>query len=99
MSACKDKKNNKENESTLDRYYHDSESFLWRHKWWVVAVLAILVIVYFYKNHDSTSTGASSGMTTGATGATGTQGVIRPNELNVGAPATLDTDERTFLRL
>lgn len=99
MSSCKDKKNNIKAEAeessmgTVDRYYHNTESFLYRYRWWVVLVLAILLAYYLYtKNESSVDT---------AVGTPSAPGLIGQNELNVGAPVELGvpTEQRKLFNL
>jgi hypothetical protein len=91
MSSCKDKNNKSENESTLDRYRHGTESFLYRYRWWVVLVLALLLAYYLYTKKSGTSGLMSD--------ASSSQGIINQGELNVAPPAQLGTEVRKFLRL
>ncbi|VBB18517.1 hypothetical protein YASMINEVIRUS_980 [Yasminevirus sp. GU-2018] len=100
---CKDKKNNKpeeetNSESTVDRIYHDSETFLFRYRWWIVLFLAVLLGYYLYskrteKTGSGESTGASSDLAVGGP-------KLGPNELNIGEPSSqLNTEARKLFRL
>lgn len=50
MSSQSDNKNNERNKDCpvirFDKMYHDSESFLYRNRWWIVLILAILLAWY-----------------------------------------------------
>jgi hypothetical protein len=68
----------------LDRYYHDSENFLWKYRWWIVLILLILLVVYIYSKRSGSS---------GSTGSTSTSGQAGPQlqqgELAIGSPETV----------
>jgi hypothetical protein len=94
MSSNTDKNN--KSESTIDRYYHDTESFLYRYRWWVVLVLALLLGWYLYckKPEGGSGTASTSSMTTQS------RGVLGPNDLVVASPASIGgTDMRRLFKL
>lgn len=93
MSSNTDKNN--KNESTIDRYYHDTESFLYRYRWWVVLVLALLLGWYLYcKKPEGTTTSSTTSVTTQS------RGVLGPDDLNVASPVQVGgTDMRKLFKM
>lgn len=100
MSSSTDMNNKPETESTVDRYYHNTQSFFSKYKG-VLFVLALLVVGYFlYKNYGPhSSTSATPSATIAPSGTTQAQQLIGGGELLMGPPVQLDTDMRKFLRL
>ncbi len=99
MSSNKDmdKKNGSDSTSTMDRYYHDTESFLYRYRWWVVLVLAILLAYYLYcKKSEGTAT-TSPATSVGVS--TGSKGVLGQGDLNLASPPIGDTTTRQLFRM
>ncbi len=70
MSSSKDKNNSKNMDNTqvrADRMYHDCETFLFRYRWWIVLVLAILLAYYLYTRKCEPGETASMSTVTTAT--------------------------------
>ena len=97
------RRNNSEEEtrmSTMDKIYHDSETFLYKYRWWIILVLAILLGVYLWsKRSEPTVTQTTETVTT----TTGTDIVPRlgATDLNIGEPAPPDfnTEGRRLFRI
>lgn len=47
-----DPENQKPN--TIDRMYNNSQSFLYRYRWWIVLILAILLGIYLFTRRQET---------------------------------------------
>ena len=104
MPECKKKNNRSESESEsedlrgyatyADRMYHNSESFLYRYRWWVILVLICLLSYYLYARKSAD--GASSRIT----GNTNVQPKLS-NELNIASPGAnnLDTVVKKLFKL
>lgn len=96
MPHCKDKKKNNatnssaESSTTVDRMYHDSETFLHRYRWWIVLILACMLGYYLYTRKCETE---ASGLTE----------ISQPKlvgDLNLGDPTdVLNTEGRKLFRL
>jgi hypothetical protein len=101
MSSQSENKNNEQNKDCpairFDKMYHDSESFLYKNRWWIVLILAILLAYYLLtKKCDGSNSNSSSGLF-------GPQ-VVSPKigggELRLASPAVpLDTEGRNLFRL
>lgn len=100
---CRDKRNNKpeenvENESvggssTMDRIYHDSETFLYRYRWWIVLVLAILLGYHLYCKKSVGSKSASGSSSVG-------EPRLGKADLNLAEPTNdFNTEARNLFRL
>ena len=94
---CRDRRNNKQ--ETLDRMYHDSETFLYRYRWWIVLLLAVLLAYYLYTRRCETETivspvGERTVMVTG-----GPEPMLG-GALNFGDPiSNINTEGRKLFRL
>lgn len=109
---CKDKRMNNPDEEnrmmrSMDRMYHSSESFLYRYRWWIVLILAILLGYYLCtKRCETTGTLAASETPVAVTqpseplAVTGGMNVSRFNSLNIASPAVnFPTEGRNLFRL
>jgi hypothetical protein len=108
MSSCKDKKNNSKNPDgsyvRTDRMYHDCETFLYRYRWWIVLILAILLAYYLYTRKCETGeTSSTTTVTTATTPAPVVTDVTGPKlggALNYTEPHTsLNTEGRSLFKL
>lgn len=94
MPQCKDKKKNNTTNSgsTVDRMYHDSETFLYRYRWWIVLVLACMLAYYLYTRKCETSGFLSL--------PEAQTPKLAATDLNLGEPtAILNTEGRRLFRL
>lgn len=98
MPQCKDKKKNNatksgsESSSTVDRMYHDSETFLYRYRWWIVLVLACMLAYYLYTR--KCETGSASQLPEAQVPK------LAADDLNLGEPTSvLNTEGRKLFRL
>ena len=100
MSSQRENKNNEQNKDCpairFDRMYHDSESFLYRNRWWIVLILAVLLAYYLLtRKCDGTSSSTSTSFF-------GPQ-VASPKlgDLNVASPPAvpLNTEGKQLFRL
>ena len=101
MSECKDKKKNNATKfgfpkkTAVDRLYHDSETFLYRYRWWIVLVLACMLAYYLYAR-KCTESGSDSGLSFFQSNTP----KLAANDLNLGEPTlALNTDARRLFRL
>lgn len=95
---CHYKKNNNAEEDqelvpererlTLKKAYNKTESFLYRNRWWIVLILAVLLAYYLYSQRVEASLQTATPR-------------ILSNELNVASPQEggFDTVTRTLFRL
>lgn len=104
---CKDNQkynSDKENQSSnrMERTYHNSESFLYRYRWWIVLILALLLGYYLYAKRQET-VGEQTTTTTTARPIETHGGTINSKlgTLNIASPApvNLPTEDRKLFRL
>src|SRR5579872_7096660 len=88
---CKDNKKNNTHRhgyhmrSAADRMYHDSETFLYRYRGWIILILAVLLIAYLLTR--KCEPGLLTDLSSSATGTV--QAPKLTNELNIAEPATV----------
>lgn len=80
----------------LDRQYHNSETFLYRHRWGIVLLLVVLLAYYLYVKSESNSISLQFPLRNPI--------IFEPklgsNDLNLGNPSmNVDTDIKQLFRL
>lgn len=102
MSSNKDKNNSKNMNGTqvrADRMYHDCETFLYRNRWWIVLVLAILLAYYLYTRKCETGE-TSAAIPSQSTTVTDMNTPKLGGALNYGEPvSSLNTEGRNLFKL
>jgi hypothetical protein len=101
MSSQRENKNNEQNKDCpairFDRMYHDSESFLYRNRWWIVLILAVL-LAYYLLTRKCDGTGSSA--STSLFGPQVASPKIGEGELRLASPAVPQgTEIRKLFRL
>ena len=101
MSSQRENKNNEQNKDCpairFDRMYHDSETFLYRNRWWIVLILAVFLAYYLLTRKCD---GTSSSVSTGLFGPQVAAPKIGEGELRLAEPPVpLNTEGRKLFRL
>ena len=103
MSSQRENKNNEQNKDCpairFDRMYHDSESFLYRNRWWIVLILAVL-LAYYLLTRKCDGSNSSSSTSTNLFGPEVASPKIGGGELRLASPAVpFGTEGRKLFKL
>jgi hypothetical protein len=104
MSSNDSQEQKKNNANTRVRVYRECESFLYRYRWWIVLILAVLLAWYLYTRRCDKGEGAMPAMVEEpAPALPQTGGAFGPklgNNLNFGDPVNnINTEGRRLFGL